>query len=121
MNDNPIYALILSILNGQLADVGLSGTVIVKGFQDVRQGVEASSLASPTKAAYLVKLFDIRDGYPRETDVWDSTIQLSTLAVQTPGNTTQLTASDVANLLAMILQNSNTMSLFQAQGVGILD
>src|ERR1035437_6309717 len=136
MTDNALFALILGILNGQLADVGLTGTVIVKGYQNVRHGVEASPLKPPTKAAYLTKLFDKRDGLPAETYKWDttssvevrtqtqlyhSTFQISTLAVQTPGNTTQLTASDVANLLAAILQNQETMATFQAQGVGILN
>lgn len=136
MNDNALFTLVLSVLNSQLADVGLTGTTIVKGYQDVREGVEASPISAPTKAAYLVKLYDMRDGYPREDFVWDtvnsvevrtqtqvyhSTFQLSTLAVQTPGDTTQLTASDVANRLASILQNSQTQALFQAQGVGILD
>lgn len=135
MNDNALFTLILTVLNGQLADVGLAGTVIVKAYQDVREGVEASPLNAPTKSAYLTKLFDKRDGFPREDYIWDdineievrtqlqlyhSTFQLSALAVQTPGNTTQLTASDVANLIAALLQNANTMRLFQAQGVGIL-
>ena len=135
MNDNQLLQLILTTLNGQLADVGLDGTIIAKAYQDVRQGVELSPADAPAKAAYLVKLYDKRDGFPLETYVWDensstevrsqvqlyhSTFQLSTLAVQVPGNTSQLTASDVANLLAALLQNDITMALFQAQGVGIL-
>lgn len=135
VNDNPIIELILTVLNGQLADVGLAGTVIVKAYQSVRQGVELSPGYTETKAAYLVKLYDKRDGFPEEDYVWDevnqvetrtqtqvyhSTFQLTTLAVQTPGNTTQLTASDTANLISALLQNQETMALFQAQGVGIL-
>lgn len=136
MNDNPLISLVLSVLNGQLADVGLTGTVIVKAYQDVRNGIEASPLTTQTKSAYLVKLHDKRDGFPREDYTWDntnhvevrtqtqvyhSTFQLTALAVQIPGNTSQLTASDVANLLVAILQNQETMALLQAQGVGILN
>ncbi len=135
MNDNQLIQLILSVLNGQLADVGLGGTIIAKAYQDVRQGTELSPADAPTKAAYLCKLFDKRDGFPFEGYVWDTnasievrtqlqvyqtTFQMSTLAVQVPGKTTQLTASDVANLLTALLQNSETSELFQAQGVGIL-
>lgn len=130
MNDNQLYTLILSILNSQLADVGLSGLVIAKANQDIRQGVE------PITSAYIVKLYDMRDGFPHEEYVWDeinqlevrtqtqlyhSTFQITALAIQTPGNTTQLTASDTANLLASVLQNQETIALFQAQNVGMLD
>lgn len=136
MNDNQLYTLILQVLNAQLADVGLAGTVIVKAYQPVRQGVEASPGYEPTRSGYLTKLTDTRDGSPREAYVWDevnqvetrtqttvihSTFQLTTLAVQVPGNTTQLTASDVANLLSAVLQNQYTIHLFQQQGVGILN
>lgn len=129
MNDNALYNLILQVLNVQLADVGLTGLVIAKSNQDTREGVEA------TTGAYLTKLYDKRDGFPREDYVWDSidnvetwtqsqvyhsTFQLTALAIQTPGNTTQLTASDTANLLCALLQNPISMAMFQAQGVGIL-
>lgn len=135
MNDNPLIQLILSVLNGQLADVGLAGTELAKAYQDVRQGVEISPGYAPTKAGYIVKLYDKRDGFPKEEYVWNetaqmetrtqtqlyhSTFQLTTLAVQVPGAVTMLTASDVANLLAGLLQNANSMRLFQEQGVGIL-
>ena len=135
MLDNQLFTLILSTLNGQLADVGLAGTIIAKAYQPIREGVEQSSISSPTVSAYLTKLYDLRDGFPGQADEWSdtsntetqtqtqvyhSTFQLSTLAVQQPGNVTQLTASDVANLLAALLQNPITMALFQAQGVGIL-
>lgn len=130
MNDNQLYTLILSILNGQLADVGLSGLVIAKANQDVRQGVEQIT------GAYITKLFDMRDGFPSEDYTWDnlnhvevrtqtqvyhSTFQITALAIQIPGNTTQLTASDTANLLAAILQNQETIALFKAQNVGVLN
>lgn len=135
MNDNQLITLILAVLNAQLADVGLTGTVLVKAYQPIRQGVEQSPGYEPTKSGYLVKLFDKRDGFPREdyvynatdeaeirtqTQVYHSTFQLTALAVQVPGATTMLTASDVANLLAGLLQNPETMAAFQAQGVGIL-
>jgi len=136
MYDNPIYALILSVLNAQLADVGLAGTTLVKAYQSPRQGVVESTANAPTTSGYLIKLCDKRDGSPREDYCWNgtssemirtqtsvihSTFQLTTLAVQTPGNLTQLTASDVANLLADVLQNEYTQHLFIQQGVGILN
>lgn len=136
MLDNPLYTLILSVLNAQLASVGLTGTTIVKAYQSVRQGVVPSPGYSPTTSGYLVKLFDKLDGFPDEGYVWDATnqveahtqtqlyhsvFQLTALAIQVPGNTTQLTASDVANLLVGILRKPHTMQLLQAQGVGILD
>lgn len=130
MNDNQLYTLILSVLNAQKADVGLPNLVIAKAYQDQRQGVELVT------GAYIVKLFDQRDGFPDENYTWDelnqvevrtqtqvyhSTFQITALAVQTPGNTSQLTASDTANLLAAILQNQESIAAFKAQNVGMLN
>ncbi len=129
MLDNPLYILIISTLTAQLADAGLGGLVIAKADQDVRQGVE------PLTGAYLIKLFDVFDGMPEEDYVWDtvhsvetwtqtqvvlSTFQMCGLAIQTPGNLTQLTASDTANLLAALLKTPVTMAVLQAQGVGLV-
>lgn len=129
MQDNPLYILIISTLTAQLADVGLAGLVIAKANQDIRQGVE------PLTGAYLIKLFDHFDGMPEEDFVWDSvngvevrtqtqvvesTFQLNGLAIQTPGNLTQLTASDTANLLAGLLKTPDTMAALQASGVGLV-
>ncbi len=129
MNDNALYTLIKTTIDAQLADVGLAGLVTAKAYQDIRQGTEA------TTAAYFTKLFDVFDGMPEEDCEWDSvhsvetrtqtqvvqsTFQLIGLAIQTPGNLTQLTASDTANLIAGILKTPETMAAFQAVGVGLV-
>lgn len=130
MLDNQLYQLILSTINPQLKNVGIPGVVIAQAYQPWRQGVD------PQQAAYLYKLGDHRQGFPRNANVWDSnqqkeiytqlqvyqtTFQMSTLAIQDPVNNNQLTASDIVNLLAAILQNSITVQTFINQGVGILD
>lgn len=55
-----------------------------------------------------------------ETQQYASTFQLSALSTQDPANIESLTASDIANLAAYVLQNSMTIAALEAQGVGIL-
>lgn len=55
-----------------------------------------------------------------ESTVYASTFQCSALATQNPANTESLTASDIANLAAYVLQSAATIAAFEAQGVGVL-
>ncbi len=129
MLDNPLIILLLSTINAQLAAAGIADTPIVQADQPTQQGV----FTSP--AGYLHKLGDVRRGSPQRSDIWDpmaetevhtesqvyeTTFQISTLAIQTPGNLTQKTASDIANALAYILQSETTIETLNAQGVGML-
>lgn len=130
MYDNQLFKLILSTINPQLAAAGIPGITIAQAYQPDRQGVDRQP------AAYLYKLHDYRQGFPYNDyvfnldtqqevyatlQVYQTTFQMSTLAVQDPSNTTQYTASDVANILAAILQNDLTIQTFIARNVGILD
>lgn len=55
-----------------------------------------------------------------EIQQYASTFQLSGLSTQNPSNIESLTASDIVNLGAYVLQNQQTIAAFEAQGVGIL-
>lgn len=129
MRDNQLIALIISTIIAGEAIAGISNTPIKQAFQPTQQGVNTK----PT--AYLYKVGDRRKGWPQREDVWDAdndimvhtesqkyetTFQASALATQNPKLVDSYTASDILNLIAYILQNSETIAMFEAQGVGIL-
>lgn len=55
-----------------------------------------------------------------ETQQYATTFQASALATQDPSNTESLTASDIANLGAYVMQSSATIAALEAQGIGVL-
>lgn len=128
MLDNQIIALVVQILIAGEATAGIAGTPIAAAFQPSRQGVNTP----PT--AFIFKIADHRYGYIQRSDKWDAnnqqmvhtetqqyetTFQISALATQNPATPTQLTASDICNLCAAILQSDAAIATFEAQGVGI--
>lgn len=128
MQDNQLIILIISLINGFLTQQGVSATV-QQTFQPTKQGVIT------TPAVFLYKVSDHRHGWVRrddsaydsgsgdfihsETQFYESTFQISTLSIQDPTNTTQMTASDLANLISMGLQSSYVVWHLQQNGVGI--
>ena len=60
-----------------------------------------------------------RQGYT-ETEQYITTFQASALATQNPADTESLTASDILNLAAYVLQSGATIAALEEQGVGIL-
>lgn len=129
MLDNPLISLIRQTIIALEASAGISGTPIKQAFQPTQQGVNTQ----PT--AYLYKIGDKRIGTPLRSDKWDSvnsvmthtetqiyetTFQLSVLATQDPANTSQYTASDITNLTAHIMQSDAALAAFRAQDIGVL-
>jgi hypothetical protein len=55
-----------------------------------------------------------------ETQQYATTFQASALATQDPSDTESLTASDIANLAAYVLQSGSTIAGLEAVGVGVL-
>lgn len=130
MFDNGIIQIIISTISSQLSTAGVSGLSIKQSFQPTQQGVNTQ----PT--AYFFKIGDRRIGSPSREDVWDSvnlkmvhtesqwyetSFQISVLSTQDPTNTSQMTASDICNALAYILQSSQTIDTFINQGLGLLN
>jgi hypothetical protein len=132
MLDNPLITLLIAAITAGEVAAGIEGLPIAQAFQPTQEGV-------PTEpSAFLHKVFDHPLGMPERSDVWDSeaetiahtetqryetTFQISTLATQDPNavdSQTQYTASDILNLVRYILQNSTTIATLQAQNVGIL-
>lgn len=126
MQDNPLIALIISTIIAGEAVAGIPGTPIKQAFQPTMQGVNSQ----PT--AYLYKIGDRRTGFVSRNDAWqtnrmvhtesqiyETTFQISALATQNPNTPNQYTASDILNLIASILQSSQAIAAFEAQGVGV--
>lgn len=129
MLDNPLITLIIAtiIAGEQIADI--PNTPVKQAFQPTQQG------ANTQPTAYMFKVFDHPLGFPErstvydsvaqkmvhtETQVYETTLQISTLATQDPTDTNQLTASDILNLIASILRSDNSLVALNAQGVGLI-
>lgn len=128
MLDNELFRLIIGTMNAQLVLAGIPGVPIAQANQPTQQGVTIQP------AAWLYKLGDVEQGYPEKTyayvngaevytqkQVLKTMFQLSALATQNPAVTTQFTASDILNIMSMVLQSDVTIQTFSAVGVGILD
>lgn len=118
--------MITAITNGETI-AGIPGTALAQAFQPTSEGV------SSTPTLFFYKVGDRRYGYPFWEDYWDemsetiihkeiqtyeSTFQLSALASQNPVSP-GMTASDILNLAASILQSSVTVQFLQANDLGI--
>lgn len=129
MKDNQLIALIRAQIIAGLPAVGLTGLPVKQAYQPTQQGVPAEP------SIFMFKIGDKRYGYRGATDVWDqvndveihtetqfyeTTFQISALSVQRPQDTTQLTAADIVNGVAYIVQSESFMDALKAQDVGLL-
>lgn len=128
MLDNALFQLIITALvNGETL-MGLAGTPIAQNFQPTQQGVNTQ----PT--VFIYKVGDKSYGFLKRTDLWDSntstmvhtesqqyesTFQISTLATQNPKTPNQYTASDIANSCMAIMRSDATRAYLLQNGVGI--
>lgn len=130
MLDNQLIQVIISIINAGLTAAGTpySKVLIKQSNQPTQQGV-------PTKSTvFLTKVFDHRYGSLRRNDEWDldtlkmihtetqqyeSSFQIEALAIQNPADINSLTASDIVNRVAAILQSDFALTTFQDNDIGI--
>ncbi len=135
MRDNEIYTqIIIPFLTAQLAlfvsDGGydMQSPVVAQNYQPVAQG-------APSQATVLVhKITDPRYGAPSrkyewnsdeskmintESQIINSTFQLSCLFPQTVGNVNQLTATDILQECANILQSDVALTFFKSKEIGV--
>lgn len=131
MKDNQLIKLIFDVLEGQQAISGIPDIEFAQAYQPTQQGVNSVS------TAYLFKVGDVRIGLPlcedkwdtdtqimvhTETQVYQTTFQLSALSIQDPTiGEAQLTASDIVNACAYIMQSQATVEQLIAADVGILN
>jgi hypothetical protein len=129
MNDNQLIKEIISVINANLPLWDLPNVIIKQSFQPTNQGAESLN------TAYLHKLFDKRYGFTKKSDKWDeagqkmihtetqfyeTTFQITALAIQNPRDTNSLTSSDIANVICSMLQSDFALKSFSDKGIGIL-
>lgn len=129
MLDNQLYILLIALLKDAAPGVGLPANLqVMQAYQTLQQG------AATAPAIYIHKIGDKRYGYPQRKEVWnpahgtfdhreiqqyETTFQLAALAIQDPTSVTALTAPDMLNLAAHIMQSDATIATLEAAGVGI--
>jgi len=129
MYDNQLIQLFLPIVSEGLVSQGFTNVTIAAAAQNFQEGVNSG----PT--VFFKKISDKRWGWPEIKYWWDDTAQLEkgkisqvmettfrmqALYRQDPNNVDSITASDVLNLVAIILQSDSTVQQLALQGVGVL-
>lgn len=128
MTDNQLIDFVATQLEAASASAGWNYIVLQKD-QPTMEGIPTA----PT--IFFEKLFDHPYGWPiakfsyiveqnvfneNETQLYETTFQISTLAIQNPEDLTLPTASDIANYMKQYIGSRHVSSLFQAASMGIL-
>lgn len=129
MRDNQLWPIILTVINTGLTARSISGVSVMQAQQPTRQGPASG------RGVYLTRLPDVPIGHTKRDSVWNvdestmdhveeqvysTTIQLNSLAIQDPADTTSLTAMDLARACRAVLQSSAALDTFIASGLGML-
>ena len=130
MLENELKMELKAALDAGFTARGMTDVVVRQNNQPRQEG------ASTGKSVYFYKIgTDHRYGHPMKKDKWDvgdqemvhtelqkyeTTFQISTLYQASPSATTALTAGDLANMAAAILQSDVTISAFRVKNVGVL-
>lgn len=128
MLDNELISLLISIINAGLTLRSVSGVKTFQAYQPTQQGI------IETQTVLISKLADYRRGSPERIDLWDSInnvmihtelqvyethYQIGSLYPQNPKINT-LTASDLLNTVAQILQSNDCIDQLFSNDVQIL-
>jgi len=128
MNDNDVVRVIIEVLSAGYASLGLSDVAIKKSYQPTLHGIPSG------RAVFLWKVLAPRYGFPWFRDkfnapnnnfdttdgIWRTpTYQLSGLATQDASDVNSLTASDIVEKGADILQSRAAQETFKASSIGI--
>lgn len=129
MNDNQIIALIISVMRTGIDQLGLNSVLIKQQYQPRQGGIETQD------TLYLTKIMAPRYGFPSRKDAYNQdtdnfthtetiwrtpTYQVNGYALQNPKTINQLTASDITEMAADVMQTSATRLSLLEQGVGII-
>jgi hypothetical protein len=128
MLDNDLINLVATQLEAASAAAGWNYIVLQKD-QPTQQGIPTA----PT--VFFEKLFDNNHGWPMDSNAYQSgpnnfletetqmvntTFQISALVIQDPTNLALPTASDVANYMQQYMSARWTIAAFNLQQVGVL-
>lgn len=139
MKDNDLYVLLIATIEAAESGAGIpnvnaaAGVPVYQSYQPIQQGVATGP------SAFLEIVGHKRYGSPERSNIWvppdpptpgemvhtetqiiETTFQISALATQDPSNIVQYTAADIVLLLSYIMQSSSTIETLRAQDVGIL-
>lgn len=136
MLENELFKEIFAVLNAGLIARGFPDIIAAQNYQPTNQGIPSKS------ALYVFKIGpDKRIGHVERKDEWvfadpptiptafmrhtetqwyETDFQISATAIQNPKSTTPLTATDIANMAAGIMQSDVTLNALREKGIGIL-
>jgi hypothetical protein len=129
MRDNELIKALISTIKSADAAFGLSDIPVKQSYQATQQGVDSSA------TIYLFKIAGNRYGWMGSKSKWDSdasvmnrtetqyhetTFQFSALVRQDPSDTTALTASDVLDSVATVLNSPYGIASLKDAGIGVL-
>jgi hypothetical protein len=127
MTDNQLIALVISNLNTAIQLAGWSFPVIQKN-NPTQQGIPS------TPGVFVEKAFDMNYGFAgadfalspdqtvfndSETQIVETTVQISAWAIQDPTNTSAPTASDICEYLKQYMNHRTIAAALTALGVGV--
>lgn len=127
MVDNQLYKELIQVIKNGLLQYGINAAV-KQANQPTQQGAESA----PT--IYLTKIFDKRYGFVQREEFWnlekgmfdhreiqqyESTFQANAFSTQSTG-INSVTASDLANYAAGVLQSDFAINALRAHDIGIL-
>ena len=128
MNDNDVLMVLFPILRAGLINLGVSGVALKQSYQPRQNGVNIGPVL------FLHKISAPRYGFPGRKDtynpstqtfdhsesIWRTpTWQVDGLSTQDPSNLNQLTASDIVEAAADVLQQSSTRNALLVEEIGI--
>ena len=128
MNDNDVIAIIIAILRSGFVALSQPSIVIKQNYQPTQQGVPDEP------ALFLHKIMAPRYGFPGRHSTYNTananfdtvesiwrmpTFQVSGLAQQDPNDIASLTASDIVEMAADILQTRATRQTLLDSEIGI--
>ncbi len=128
MNDNQVLAILIAILRNGFNLLAMPDIAIKQSYQPTKQGTPEGA------AIFIHKIMAPRYGHPgrRSTynagnanfdtvdSIWRTpTFQISGLSPQNPADAASLTASDIVETAADILQTESTRETLLQSGIGI--
>ena len=128
MNDNDVLMVLFPILNAGLINLGVNGVALKQSYQPRQNGVNIGPVL------LLHKISAPRYGFPGRKDTYNTnnqtfnhsesiwrtpTWQVDGLSTQDPRDVNQLTASDIVEAAADVLQQSSTREALLLSKIGI--
>lgn len=130
--EKELFTNIKAVLEAGFAT--LNQSVIVKqAWQPTQQGTPTDPVVFVTLVGhhrygspylndeYILPVFPATEGIMRHTEsqMYETTFQLNGLAIQEPTDDAQLTAGDIMNFAAYIMQSESARQALRAQNIGI--